>query len=284
MRAGTGSAHWCRCCPYVGAARATRSWSHPPRGAGKVTQRPVTVNNTGRECQSAPAVSLPSLFAYRGETSTTRRTRRPSRPPSRRCAASRARWCCAAAAVRWRSVGTTPWPAAVRPPTAAEIYPLIPANDPTVYSAGAFTPLRRPNDPWTLKTFTAADIRNDARYKGGEIGFVMMGGGALQPEQVLAARAEPAVHRVHADASRGSPRWCTPAPRSPTPITWRSRTCRSAPTSFTENNDGDFNDFVFYITGSGVRGRRRAVRHRQAGRLRGRQDRLQRRRQAGSVP
>src|SRR3954469_8456170 len=51
------------------------------------------------------------------------------------------------------------------PPAANEIYPLIPADDPQVYGQAAFAPLAT-TGPWLpLKTFTAADIRNDVRYK-----------------------------------------------------------------------------------------------------------------------
>ncbi len=136
------------------------------------------------------------------------------------------------------------------PPTAAEVYPLIPANDPVVYSQEAFAPLAidPPNNQWALKTFTASDIRNDARYKGGEIGFVMIGGGACSQNKY----SQRALNQTCTS--------CTPMEPFITTVVYASTKEPNAyymafedlpvtPTGFKANNDGDFNDFVFYITG-----------------------------------
>ncbi len=132
-------------------------------------------------------------------------------------------------------------------PPANQIYPLIPANDPVVYSQPAFAPLAT-DGPWTLKTFTAADIRNDARYQGGEIGFAMIGGGDCSQNKYS--------QRFLNQACTS----CTPVEPFITTVVYASTKEANAyylafedlpvrPDSFTANNDGDFNDFVFYITG-----------------------------------
>jgi MYXO-CTERM domain-containing protein len=134
------------------------------------------------------------------------------------------------------------------PPPANEIYPLIPNNDPVVYGGPAFTPLAM-DGPWTLKTFTAADIRNDMRYKGGQIGFALIGGG--QCSQTKYSQRE-----LNQKCTS-----CTPADQSfittvvykgtkePNSYYMGFEDLPVSPTSFLANNDGDFNDFVFYITG-----------------------------------
>jgi MYXO-CTERM domain-containing protein len=195
-------------------------------------------------------VTLPSLFTFRGENidyQTDAKTEPSTFSPL--CSFSgtlvlRGGGC--AVAFGWYNAIASGGPA----PTAAEIYPLIPATDPVVYSQVAFAPLATnpPNNQWTLKTFTAADIRNDARYKGGEIGFVMIGGGACSQNKYSQRHLNQACTA------------CTPVEPFITTVVYASTKEPNAyymafedlpvdPTSFTENNDGDFNDFVFYITG-----------------------------------
>lgn len=195
-------------------------------------------------------VTLPSLFQYRGENIdflADARTEPSTFSPL----------CSFSGTLVLRGGGCQVafgWYNAVQsggaPPTAAEVYPLIPANDPVVYSQVAFAPLAidPPNNQWALKTFTASDIRNDARYKGGEIGFVMIGGGACSQNKY----SQRALNQTCTS--------CTPMEPFITTVVYASTKEPNAyymafedlpvtPTGFKANNDGDFNDFVFYITG-----------------------------------
>jgi MYXO-CTERM domain-containing protein len=133
------------------------------------------------------------------------------------------------------------------PPPANEIYPLIPNNDPDVYSQEAFAPLAT-DGPWRLKTFTAADIRNDARYAGGEIGFAMIGGGACSQNKY----SQRFLNTTCTSCTPNEP-WITTVVYASTKEAnayyMAFEDLPTSATSFTQNNDGDFNDFVFYITG-----------------------------------
>jgi MYXO-CTERM domain-containing protein len=195
-------------------------------------------------------VTLPSLFAFRGENidfQADAKTEPSTFSPL--CSFSgtlvlRGGGC--AVAFGWYNAVMSGGAA----PTAAEIYPLIPANDPVVYSQVAFAPLATnpPNNQWTLKTFTAADIRNDARYKGGEIGFVMIGGGACSQNKY----SQRALNQPCTSCSPVEPFITTvvyASTKEPNAYYMAFEDLPVAPTSFTQNNDGDFNDFVFYITG-----------------------------------
>ena len=133
------------------------------------------------------------------------------------------------------------------PPAPSEIYPLIPANDPDVYGGGPFTPLAV-DGPWVLKTFTAADIRNNPLYLGGEIGFALIGGGGC-------SQTKYSQRHLNQDCTS-----CTPVEPFITTVVYEGTVEPNSyymafedlpvsPTSFLANNDGDFNDFVFYITG-----------------------------------
>jgi MYXO-CTERM domain-containing protein len=140
------------------------------------------------------------------------------------------------------------------PPPDNEIYPLIPSTDPTVYGGVAFTPLATTplpppsNGNWTLKTFTAADIRNDVNYKGGEIGFALVKGSQCTQTKY----SQRALNQACTS--------CTPMDPFITTVVYKGTVEENSyymafedlpvnPTSFSANNDGDFNDFVFYITG-----------------------------------
>jgi MYXO-CTERM domain-containing protein len=150
------------------------------------------------------------------------------------------------------------WYNAVAPggpaPLPTEIYPLIPATDPDVYGGGPFTPLAIDSPPagqpgaWVLKTFTAADIRNNPLYLGGEIGFALIGGGGC-------SQTKYSQRELNQTCTS-----CTPMEPFITTVIYEGTVEPNSfymafedlpvsPTSFTANNDGDFNDFVFYITG-----------------------------------
>jgi MYXO-CTERM domain-containing protein len=133
------------------------------------------------------------------------------------------------------------------PPAANEIHPLIPDDDAAVYSQAAFAPLAT-NGPWMLKTFTASDIRNDVNYKGGEIGFVMIGGGACSQNKY----SQRSLNQACTSCTPVEP-WITTvvyaSTKEPNAYYMAFEDLPVSATSFSQNNDGDFNDFVFYITG-----------------------------------
>jgi MYXO-CTERM domain-containing protein len=140
------------------------------------------------------------------------------------------------------------------PPADNQIYPLIPSTDMTVYGGVAFTPLATDplpapsNGHWVLKTFTAQDIRNDPNYQGGEIGFALVKG-----DQCTQTKYSQRALNQQCTS-------CTPKDPFITTVVYKGTVEDNAyymafedlpvdPTSFLANNDGDFNDFVFYITG-----------------------------------
>ena len=216
-----------------------------PVGAGEIGDTQgfnPTIPNAGQ------FVTLPSLFAFRGETIDYQADAKTE-------PATFSPLCSFSGTLVLRGGGCKVafgWYNAVQsggaPPAANELYPLIPADDPTVYGQAAFAPLAT-NGPWLpLKTFTASDIRNDPRYKGGEIGFVMIGGGACSQNKY----SQRSLNQVCTS--------CTPMEPFITTVVYASTKEPNAyymafedlpvsPTSFKANNDGDFNDFVFYITG-----------------------------------
>ncbi len=146
-------------------------------------------------------------------------------------------------------------------PAANEIYPLIPNTDPDVYDCNdpampasqAFCPLAY-DGPWMLKTFTAADIRSDMRYDGGLIGFALIGDPATDCKQTHFSQQE--LNLVCTNCTPNAP-WITTIVYQSTAVPdafyMAFEDLPMSPTSFegdgTYKNDGDFNDFVFFITG-----------------------------------
>jgi MYXO-CTERM domain-containing protein len=216
--------------------------------------RPVSqqeINDTNNTVNGVPNagnfVSLPSLFKFRNEAIDYQKDAKTE--PS-----TFSPLCSFSGTLVLRGGGcriTFGWYNAVQsggpPPAATEIYPLIPSTDPAVYGGTAFTPLAA-TGPWVLKTFTADDIRNDPRYKKGEIGFALVGGDQCSQTKY----SQRALNQVCTS--------CTPNTPFITTIVYKSTVAPDAyymafedlpvsPTSFTANNDGDFNDFVFFITG-----------------------------------
>jgi hypothetical protein len=141
------------------------------------------------------------------------------------------------------------------PPAADEIYPLIPNTDNDVYGCGAFCPLAA-QGPWMLKTFTAANIRSDARYAGGLIGFALVGDGPPDCTQTKFSQRE--LNTVCTNCTPNAP-WITTVVYQSTAVPdafyIAFEDLPMSPTDFTGfptqtfRNDGDFNDFVFFITG-----------------------------------
>jgi MYXO-CTERM domain-containing protein len=221
-----------------------------------VSQREINdTNNTVTAIpNSGNFVSLPALFKFRNETIDFEQDAKTE-------PATFSPLCSFSGTLVLRGGGcklTFGWYNAVMsggpPPADSEIYPLIPSTDPTVYGGTAFTPLAtnplpgNGNGSWTLKTFTAQDIRNDAHYKGGEIGFALVKGDQCTQTKY----SQRALNQLCTS--------CTPKDPFITTVVYKSTVEDNAyymafedlpvdPTSFLANNDGDFNDFVFYITG-----------------------------------
>lgn len=241
------------------AAHAQLAEPVAPGAPAVLVPRPVSaqeIGDTNNTVTTVPNagnfVSLPALFKFRNETIDYQKDAKTE--PS-----TFSPLCSFSGTLVLRGGGcklTFGWYNAVMsggaPPADNEIYPLIPSTDPTVYGGTAFTPLAT-NPPvgagaWTLKTFTAADIRNDARYKGGEIGFALVKGDQCTQTKY----SQRALNQLCTA--------CTPKDPFITTVVYASTVMSNAyymafedlpvdPSSFTANNDGDFNDFVFYITG-----------------------------------
>jgi len=217
-----------------------------PVGAGEMGDTQMfnpTIPNAGN------FVSLPSLFQFRGENIDYIKDAKTE-------PATFSPLCSFSGTLVLRGGGCQVafgWYNAVQSggaaPGANEVYPLIPANDPVVYSQEAFAPLATDGaGRWTLKTFTASDIRNDPRYKGGEIGFVMIGGGACSQNKY----SQRALNQPCTSCSPVEPFITTvvyASTKEPNAYYLAFEDLPVSPTSFSKNNDGDFNDFVFYITG-----------------------------------
>ena len=155
-------------------------------------------------------------------------------------------------------------------PAANEIYELVPA-DPTASVANNglacqdndFCPLATMNTTqtgqhqWTPRNYPAANIRMDSRYKGGQVGFALIGAMGTNCSQTKFSEAA-----LNDKSPSGAP-WITT-------LIWQSTLTPDAyyigfedlPTSPTTwkgqggafVNDGDFNDFVFYVTGLTCKG------------------------------
>jgi MYXO-CTERM domain-containing protein len=148
-------------------------------------------------------------------------------------------------------------------PNANQIYVLVPANLQLAPPMGLgcadndFCPLathntsQAPQHAWTDVTYSAADIRTNPNYKGGLVGFAVMAGTGLCT-QTKYSQAELGVV-----STQYSPKtWVTTLVWQSTvdpsgyylgfedlpmvPATWKGAN---------NGNDGDFNDFVFYVSG-----------------------------------
>ncbi len=159
-------------------------------------------------------------------------------------------------------------PNSTTPPTAAEIYPFIP-NDPTYLNCrndnggpktDGFCPLawdtRSPRDlsihQWTPKAFDSGNIKADPNYKGGFVGFAVIGNPALSCKE-----NKYSMYNHNTKNTQGLPWVATLIYQSTidpegfymafedlpmSPADWRK-------SGGQYENDGDFNDFVFYVSG-----------------------------------
>ncbi len=151
-------------------------------------------------------------------------------------------------------------------PTDSEIYTLIPKEDKSVFECRVlvqepytyftyqdFCPLAYHNLPEVqaetpLVTFSANQIRSDPRYLGGQIGFALRGSGSPCSQTKY---SEPELNTICTN--------CSPVAAWITTLIYASTVDANGyylafedlpmeATSFNDN-DGDFNDFVFFVTG-----------------------------------
>jgi hypothetical protein len=141
------------------------------------------------------------------------------------------------------------------PPADAEIHTLVPKTDPI------FNQSFHPQAGETGQTFTAAAIQTDPSYKGGLIGFASKG----NPSEVC-TQTHYSQQQLNVTCTN-----CTPSAAWITTLIYKSTATPSAyylsfedlpmsPTDFqgfqgqVATNDGDFNDFVYFITGIDCQG------------------------------
>jgi MYXO-CTERM domain-containing protein len=158
-------------------------------------------------------------------------------------------------------------PGSMTPPPAAQIYSLVPANlkqaPPNGISCtdGDFCPMAEPNmDPnqagqhtWVTYTWNASQIASNPNYKGGQVGFALIGNSG-QCSQTKYSEAQ-----LNVVSTQYKVPWVTTLIYQSTvdpssyyiafedlpmdPMNWKQYGC-----------DGDFNDFVFYVTGLNCQG------------------------------
>lgn len=144
-------------------------------------------------------------------------------------------------------------------PADSEIYTLIPRTDTGVYGANLsvdFCPLAGMTTnagemgKCTVKTFAADNVRTDKRYKGGLIGFALRGDKTTKCQETHYSQNE-----LHAKCT-------TCSPQAPWIMALQYES-KAFPDSYYlafedqpagdfgkgKTNDGDFNDFVFFISG-----------------------------------
>lgn len=141
------------------------------------------------------------------------------------------------------------------PPSDGEIYTLVPKTDPI------FNNTFQPQAGETGQTFSASAILTDPNYKGGLIAFALKGNPAEACSQTH--YSQPALNITCTN--------CTPPAPWITSLIYKSTATPSAyyvafedlpmsPTDFKGfpgqqyTNDGDFNDFVYFITGIDCQG------------------------------
>lgn len=159
-------------------------------------------------------------------------------------------------------------PESMTPPTADEIYEFIP-NDPTYLNCltenGApkndgFCPLawdsRSPRNlsiqQWTPKAFDSGNIKMDPRYKGKYVGFAVIGNPKLSCKE-----NKYSMYNHNTKNSKGVP-WVASliyqSTADPEGFYMAFEDLPMSPEDWRKSggmyeNDGDFNDFVFYVSG-----------------------------------
>jgi MYXO-CTERM domain-containing protein len=159
-------------------------------------------------------------------------------------------------------------PNSTTPPTPDEIYEFIP-NDPTYLNCldengnpktDGFCPLAWDNlsprnlsiQQWTPMAFDSGNIKEDARYKGGYVGFALIGNPALSCKE-----NKYSMYAHNQKNAQGQPWVATLLYQStvdPEGFYMAFEDLPMSPADWRESggmykNDGDFNDFVFYVSG-----------------------------------
>jgi len=169
-------------------------------------------------------------------------------------------------------------PGSTTPPPQNQIYMLVPptfpkcpmppmAVDPTMACCddNDFCPLatydttQMPQHRWSMPAFTADNIRSDTRYKGGQIGFVLMGVGS--PDGQCNMQNKYSELQLNQLSPSGKP-WVGSVIYQSTAQPSSYYLCfedvSTVATSWQGNpgtpSDGDFNDFVFYVSGITCKG------------------------------
>jgi len=156
------------------------------------------------------------------------------------------------------------------PPEPEEIFEIVPSNVPALMSCqgpldNGFCPLGWDNiDPrnqarqmWLPEVFGAEDLTEDSRYAGGYVGFVLIG----DPTQGCSVNKH-SLPSHNQENTNGQP-WVTVLRYSSTldqngfflafedlPMSEEDWTETGTPGNLA-TNEGDFNDFVFYVSGDG---------------------------------
>ncbi|MEP6652587.1 MAG: hypothetical protein ABJA82_04475, partial [Myxococcales bacterium] len=166
-------------------------------------------------------------------------------------------------------------PGSTTPPPPTEIYELVPAQLPKCPPPPAvinplqacaddndFAPLAdtvttlAPQHRWNAPVFRATNIRNDPRYKGGLIGFAMFRG-QDQCTQAKFSQAELNTKSPAMPPTNGAP-WVTvliyQSVQDPTGYYIAFEDLPIKTTWKDSGNDGDFNDFVYFVTGVNCEG------------------------------
>jgi MYXO-CTERM domain-containing protein len=159
-------------------------------------------------------------------------------------------------------------PNSMTPPPASEIYEFIP-NDPTYLNCkdengnpkiDGFCPLawdtRSPRDlslhQWTPKAFDSGNIKTDVRYKGKYVGFAVIGNPALSCKE-----NKYSMYGHNTKNAQGVPWVASLIYQSTADPEGFYMAFEDLPMSTADwresggmyKNDGDFNDFVFYVSG-----------------------------------
>jgi MYXO-CTERM domain-containing protein len=144
----------------------------------------------------------------------------------------------------------------------ANIFELVPADTSLAFMCtdNDFCPLATMDSTqvgqhtWTPKAFYAEDIKNDEKYTGGQIGFALIGDEATQCKQTKYSDLSRNTHST----MYGKP-WITTlvyqSTANPEGFYLAFEDLKMSPESWTNagpgspSNDGDFNDFVYFING-----------------------------------
>jgi len=160
------------------------------------------------------------------------------------------------------------------PPAANQIYPLVPASfpmcpmppmtiDPAVACCGDsdFCPLasydttQMPQHAWNMLPYSADNIRNDSRYKGGLIGFVLIGDKNTECSQNKYSQVDLNDKSPSGKAWVGALIYQSTVEPSSYYLGFEDRpTSAKSWKGDGDRNDGDFNDIVFYISGITCKG------------------------------